>query len=320
MTTSTATALFDVGITVVADRIGYAPGMLKSVARMARLGGLLCLGLLSSATSVAATERVLVGGDPNYPPFHYLGADGQAAGRDVVLIRAIARDQDLQVEFSLVEWGRTLALLERGSVDVVPMFISEDRASRFNFSQPFGRRYHQVFGKRRSGAINRVEDLAGRRVAVQFAGMAWEWLASQDAGIEIRPINTEDSALLAVARGQADFALVPSDIGERAIAVHGLDELVALSPPMLERDYAFGVSRGRPALLEKLNAGLDSLRASGELARIMEDEVPAPVPLERKQRPIDANTPDSVSWWVVILIVLGVLFWIGVRWARSPPD
>ena len=274
--------------------------------------------LVAAASPIAAAERALVGGDPNYPPFHYLDENGKAAGRDVELLRAIAADQAFEVEFSLLEWGRVLAQLERGSVDVVPMFITEDRRQRFDFSQPFARRHHRIYGPRRARPVGGIEDLAGQRVAVQFAGMAYEWLSNQDAGVEIRPINIEDSAVLAVARGEADFALVPSDIGDRAIAVHGLEDIVALSPPMLERDYAFGVSRGRPLLREKLDAGLERLRASGELARIMADVPPGRVPVERHQRPIEASRRTSVSWWIAGLILVGLLFWIGARWARSP--
>lgn len=286
--------------------------------RMSAPRGLLLLLLALSALPAAGAEQALVGGDPNYPPFHYLNERGLAAGRDVELIRAIAADQGFTVEFSLLEWGRVLGQLERGSVDVVPMFITEDRRARFDFSQPFARRHHQVFGPRGSARVEGIEDLAGRRVAVQFAGMAYEWLANQDAGIDIRPINIEDSAVLAVERGEADYALVPADIGERAIAVHGLEDIVALSPPLLERDYAFGVSRGRPALREKIDAGLARLRDSGELARIMAGEVAGRVPVERQQRPIDAGQRASVSWWIAGLILLGLLFWVGARWTRTP--
>lgn len=276
------------------------------------------LALLGAPPLLAADDRALVGGDPNYPPFHYLNEDGQAAGRDVELVRAIARDQGLRVEFSLVEWGRTLSLLERGSVDVVPMFITEDRKRRFAFSQPFARRHHQVFGRRGAQPIDDLSDLAGERVAVQFAGMAWEWLSNQNAGVDIQPINVEDSAVLAVARGEADYALVPSDIGERAIAVHRLDDIVAIGPPVLERDYAFGVSSARPALLEKINAGIDGLRASGELDRIMGGSAPGQVPTERQQRPIRAGERARVSWWIAGGILMGLVFWVGLRWSRGP--
>lgn len=279
---------------------------------------LLVLAIALCGSPVALAESALVGGDPNYPPFHYLNDEGQAEGRDVALIRAIAEDQGFEVQFSLLEWGRVLGQLERGSVDVVPMFITEDRRNRFDFSEPFARRHHRFFGPRGAAPVAGVEDLAGQRVAVQFAGMAYEWLSNQDAAVDIRPINIEDSAVLAVARGDADYALVPSDIGERSVALHGLQDIVALSPPLLERDYAFGVSRMRPALREKIDAGLARLRASGELARIMASEVPGPVAVEQRRGPLAATRRGSVSWWITALIVLSLLFWIGARWARTP--
>lgn len=283
--------------------------------RRALLGGLV---FALCAPLAAGAETVLVGGDPNYPPFHYLNEEGQAEGRDIALIRAIAADQGFEVQFSLLEWGRVLGQLERGSVDVVPMFITEDRRNRFDFSQPFARRHHQVFGPRGAARVEAIEDLAGQRVAVQFAGMAYEWLSNQDAAIDIRPINIEDSAVLAVARGDADYALVPSDIGERAIALHRLDRIEALSPPLLESDYAFGVSRLRPALREKIDAGLARLRANGELARILALEVPGPVAVEQRQGPLAAGRRGSVSWWIMAFILLGLVFWVGARWARTP--
>ena len=71
-------------------------------------------------------------------------------------------------------------------------------------------------------------------------------------------------------------------------------------------------------LAAQFDAGLARLRDSGELARIMAGEVPGRVPVERQQRPIEAGEHGSVSWWIAGLILLGLLFCIGARWARSP--
>lgn len=311
-------ARFDAGCTLARRAVGYAPAMSRPRLFCRRSGLLALLALALCAPAAARAESALVGGDPNYPPFHYLNEDGQAEGRDIALIRAIAQDQGFQVQFSLLEWGRVLGQLERGSVDVVPMFITEDRRNRFDFSQPFARRHHRVYGPRGADRVEGIEDLAGRRVAVQFAGMAYEWLSNQDAAIDIRPINIEDSAVLAVARGDADYALVPSDIGDRAIRRHGLDDIVALSPPLLERDYAFGVSRTRPALREKIDAGLARLRASGELARIMASDGSGSSLADSRGGPPEASRRGSVSWWIATLILLSLMFWVGARWARTP--
>ena len=54
------------------------------------------------------------------------------------------------------------------------------------------------------------------------------------------------------------------------------------------------------------------------MRQIMAGEVEGRVPVERQQRPIEMGRRASVSWWIAGLILLGLLFWVGTRWARSP--
>ena len=119
------------------------------------------------------------------------------------------------------------------------MFVSADRQQRFLFSQPFMRRSHVLYG-RGGERIDDPAQLAGRRVAVQFGGMAWEWLINEGFDAVLQPVNEESLVLAEVVRGDADFALLPSDIGQYTIAMQGLQGVEPVSPPWLERDYAFG--------------------------------------------------------------------------------
>ncbi|GAB2656380.1 transporter substrate-binding domain-containing protein [Arenimonas aestuarii] len=216
------------------------------------------------APMAQAAAPVRVGGDPYYPPHHYLGVDGEAAGFDMAVLRGIAGSQGLELSFKFGEWAATLDRLERGELDVVPMFISADRQQRFLFSQPFMRRSHLLYG-RRGEWIDEPSQLAGRRVAVQFGGMAWEWLINERVDVVLHPIEEESLVLAEVARGDADFALLPADIGRYAIAMQGLEGVEPVSGPWLERDYAFGVNPARPELVAQLDAGLSYLEVSGEL-------------------------------------------------------
>ena len=246
------------------------------------------LGLLAPALAQPGSA-VRVGGDPHYPPYHYLGVDGEAEGFDVAVLRGIARHQALAPVFEFGEWGRTLDRLERGELDVVPMFVSADRQQRFLFSRPFTRRSHVLYG--RGG--ERIEDpsqLAGRRVAVQFGGMAWEWLISEGVDAVLQPVNEESLVLAEVVRGDADFALLPSDIGQYTIAMQGLQGVEPVSPPWLERDYAFGVNPARPDIVERLDAGLAQMADAGELEALR----------KRWLEPKSEYSDDSWSaWWLL---------------------
>lgn len=279
-----------------------------------RLAGLL-LALACLPAQAGAATALRVGGDPNYRPYHYLAEDGSPQGFDVAVMRAIARERRLDPRFEFGEWGRMLDRLEQGEVDAVPMFVSEDRALRFRFSRPFLRRHHVLYG-RRGQQVGTPDQLAGRRVAVQFGGMAWEWLINEQANAVLRPMNDEAAALAAVAADDADFALLPSDIAEQALAAGDLGEIQAVSPPWLERNYAFGVNPARPELVAELDAGLQAIEASGELARLQQEWLQPAKAKAAKAKPL----PVWLPMVPVALVLLGALVFVLRRNAAAGRD
>jgi EAL domain-containing protein (putative c-di-GMP-specific phosphodiesterase class I)/ABC-type amino acid transport substrate-binding protein/GGDEF domain-containing protein len=259
----------------VADRIDAgAPGQgreARPAGRVASVVLLTLLALLPVATGVAgadASGALVMGGDRQYPPMHYTDSRGSPAGFDIELFGAVAAEAGLDVSYRLADWSTTLDLLEAGDIDVVPMFVSAARARRFLFSSPYLRRYHVVFGRKGSAFVPSLEDLAGRRVAVQYAGLAWETLTAFSSPIAIIPVDVESEAVATVARGDADYALVPMMVGYHALLQHRLQDVVVLSPPMLEAGYAFAVSPRRPDLVPLLDAALNRVGAIGEQDRL----------------------------------------------------
>ena len=225
----------------------------------------LLLALVLPVAAHAQSGQVLrMGGDADYPPYHFIGEDGEADGFDVALARAVARDLGMQPRFALGEWDGALEALARGDTDIVPMFWSSDRERRFRFTQPILIRHHVLFGPRSSPALQSLDELAGQRVAVQRASLAWEALREQAGpGVVLVELDTESATLDAVAAGQADYALAPTGIGYYAIQQHGIRDLIALSPPLLERRYAFAVHPDRADLVVRIDASLDRLREQG---------------------------------------------------------
>lgn len=211
----------------------------------------------------SAPLHVVFGGDRAYPPFDFIDKQGRAAGFDVELFRSVAAHAGLKVEFRLGEWDKTLADLAAGKIDVVPMLVTEERSRRFRFSEPFLSRHHLVFGRRGGAYVPSLDALSGRRVAVQYAGMAWEEL-SRAPGVRLVRVDVEGEALLAVQQGRADYAVVPMFIGYEAQQRFKLGELVALSPPVLQRGYAYAVAPGSEHLLTRINAGLQQASSSGD--------------------------------------------------------
>lgn len=205
-----------------------------------------------------------IGGDANYPPYQFLDEDGHADGFDVALAREVAGDLGLEPRFELGEWDTALDRLSRGELDVVPMFWSAEREQRYLFTQPILIRHHALFGQRGQPELESLDALANVRVAVQRAGLAAEAMhALAGRGVTLLELDTESGSLVAVARGEADYALAPIGIGYYAIHQFNLGNMIALSPPLLERKYVFAVPRGRPDLVQRIDASLERLRTAG---------------------------------------------------------
>jgi len=232
-----------------------------------RLVGLFAWLLLLSlpAAAPAQPEQVLrMGGDASYPPYHFIDEHGEAVGFDIALAQEIAADLGLQARFELGGWDVALERLVRGEIDIVPMFWSAEREQRYLFTQPILIRHHALFGLQAQAPLESLEALSGVRVAVQHAGLAWEALRAQAGpGVTLVEVDTEAETLAAVIDGRADYALVPTGIGYHAIHRQDLRDIIALSPPLLERKYVFAARPDRAELVASINGSLERLRVEG---------------------------------------------------------
>lgn len=229
---------------------------------LAAVAALLASAAVAAGTGAPGTLRV--GGDATYPPYHFLDDRGNVDGFDVALSREIARDLGLEARFELGEWDTALERLARGEIDVVPMFWSAERSERFLFTQPILIRHHALFGAPSRQRLESLEALPAARVAVQHASLAWEALREQAGpGVVLVESRTESATLSAVAEGRADYALAPTGIGYHTIHQQDLRDMIALSPPLLERRYAFAVRPDRADLVARIDGSLERLRAEG---------------------------------------------------------
>lgn len=234
---------------------------------LVRLGTALLLLAAGATASGQAPATIVLAGDRAYPPFQFQDAAGHADGFDVALFRAVAAEAGFTAEVRLGDWEQSLLALEAGRVDVVPMFVTPERARRFLFSRPFLQRHHLVFARRGSRFIATLEELRGATVAVQNASLAAEALAVE-GGPRLVPTATEAEAIGVVARSGADFALVPTTIGYLALLDGVAADVVAVSPPLLSLPYAFGVAPSRPGLVRQLDEALARVQAAGTSDRL----------------------------------------------------
>lgn len=216
----------------------------------------------------AAAESIVVGGEAGYRPFESLGRTSEPVGFNIDLMRAVADTTGHAVRFRLGSWETMREALQTGEIDVLGMFVSEQRAQRVDFARPHLIVHHRIFIPASAERINSIEGLAGKSVIVQRQAYSHEYLAASGLPRDLALVETDTEGLELLARGEHDAAVLTEYRSRYALRERRLEGLAVSGPPVLPVEYALAVRKGNRALLETLNSGLDEVMSSGEFDRI----------------------------------------------------
>ncbi len=221
--------------------------------------------------TLAAIQRrgtLRVGLDASFPPFETIGEGGQIVGLDVDISRAIAADLGVEAEFVNIGFdGLYDALLARRA-DIIISGLPYD--PRWTQDVAYTRNYFnagQILVTRADEtAINAVEELAGRAVAVEWgsqADMEGRRLEREINGLMLLRQATAAEALEVLFGKQAEAAIVDAVSGVSAFP-RGLKIVAYLT----DEWYAAAVHIESQALLEAVNQSLARLEESGQMAEM----------------------------------------------------
>ena len=144
----------------------------------------------------------------DYPPFHYIDADGQPAGFAVDLARAICAELKIACTLQAWRWDSLLDTIDNRQADVILAMARPTPELRARFTMT--ERIHQTparFVARgdRAVANDTPEALAGRSVAVVSGSAHEAFLKAFFPAVAIKPFETADAARAAVKAGEADL-------------------------------------------------------------------------------------------------------------------
>ena len=120
--------------------------------------------------------------------------------------------------------------------------------------------------------IKSEADLKGTKVAVQIGTTgAKKANALKDAGIveQVKTFDTIDVLMAELAKGSVDAVINDLPVTQEFIK-KGQQEIKIVGEPLDSEQYGFAVAKGNEELLEKLDAGLDKVMASGKYEELLE--------------------------------------------------
>ncbi len=233
------------------------------------------------------TERaeLIVAATPDHPPFSVETANKELVGFDIDLMKAIAKKMNLPIKIMAVPWISTFSGLERGDIDIVisGVVINDRRRQYYEFTQPVFEG-NQTVTVKKDAVFKEFRDLSGKRIGV-ITNSAGEQLITRyfgRSGAEIIRYQTLSILVEELSQGRIDALIFGNAEVREIIKTHA--QLRQLPNASFPREFrGFAVSWGNEALLDKLNSGIDAIKADGTYAKIYKTWFDAPVPNLPKQ-------------------------------------
>lgn len=214
-------------------------------------------------------SRIVVGGDADYPPYEFLDENGQPAGYNVDLTRAIARQAGIEVDIQLRPWGKIREGLAEHRIDAVQgMFYSPERDTAFDFSPAHTLISHVIAVREGTQLPESLAELAGMSILVMAGDIMHDMAVKQGYARQLVVVGSQEEALRRLASGQGDCALVAKLPALYWANKHNWKNLRFSVIPIVTPDYCYAVPHGNDVLLSRLANGLAAVKATGEYRQI----------------------------------------------------
>ncbi len=223
-----------------------------------------------AGTGAVDTGKLIVGFDSSYPPYGYVGDDGEYTGFDLELAQEVAARNDWEVQLEPIDWDAKDTMLDSGAINCIwNGFTMEGREDDYTFSEPYMIN-GQVIVVRADSGIASFDDLAGKNVITQVDSAAYNVLAGEDATqaelaatfANLETIGEYNTAFMQLESGAVDAVACDLSIAAYQLAAKP-DAYVQLDEFLSEEHYAVGFKKGDDATADAVNEALRAMDEEG---------------------------------------------------------
>ncbi len=221
--------------------------------------------------------------DPNYEPQSFLDANGEYAGFDIAVARAVGKRLGVEAEFVTPDWDIITAGNWAGQWDVSigSMTVTTARQQALDFADPPYYYTPAQFAAADNSGIETLEDINGRPVCVGVSTTYETWLngAAADLGlpaasfyadpptdVSIVPLSTDAECAQSIQAGREDFQVFLTSNTVVQAAIDGGVSIHRVGSPVFSENLA--------AAFDK-NGELDptsAVQRVGEIIQEMHDD------------------------------------------------
>ena len=221
---------------------------------------------------IKARGKIVNGIEAQNPPFEYVDA-GKIVGFDIDITNKFAESLGVEAEFIDTAWSGVIPSLYTKKFDMIwsAMTITEPRKQAVSFSKPYASDQVEFIVLAGNTDIKELKDLDGKVLGTQLNSaaefQAKELIAEHNLNVELKSFDSFQGAYLDLKNGNVDV-VTSTQLNNRVLfdANKGVYE-VALKLPIYNY-VGVAVRQQDKDLLDAVNAFLDKMIASGELAAL----------------------------------------------------
>jgi polar amino acid transport system substrate-binding protein len=235
---------------------------------------------------IKAKGKIVIGIQGDNPPWGFVNSSGQQQGLDADIGELYAKSLGVPVEFVPLEVANRIPALTSGRVDVLfaTMAMFPDRAKAVQFSKPYVANVI-ILAAPKTTEVKTNADMGKLTIAVPRASAQdTQVTKNAPAGTNILRLDGDAAAIQALVSGQA------TAVGGNMFYIDRLNEA---KPGFYENKLEFSriyngacTRLGEKEINASINAFIDQIKASGDLAKIHEKWM---------KRPLPASFPETME-------------------------
>ena len=226
-----------------------------------------------TAAPKAEKRTFIIGIDPEYPPFSYLGDDGNYGGFDVEVCQAVCDYLGWEMKVFSVNWDEKLVQLDSMECDCVwsgMTILDTMKEAGYVISEPYYDNTQVLVVKADSGFASSA-DLAGKVVAVQLGTSGENLLATDLADLaasfsDVVPCNSFLTCFTELEGGAVDAVFVDMPVAASYIAKN--EGLAIIDENLGAEQYGIAFRSGDAELCAQVDAAVQALVKDGTYAKI----------------------------------------------------
>lgn len=229
-----------------------------------------------AATSEALADGVLtVGTNAEFPPFEYVGDDGEPDGFDMALVKAIGEKMGVEVQIENMEFASLVSSIgSKIDIAAAGMTVTDERKETVDFTNSYYEAVQYVILPADS-EIATADDLKDKTIGVQL-GTTGDFIA-EELTSNVSQYNKAVDAVNDLVNGRVDLVIIdknPALVFEskfegQVVAVDGAE--FGFEP----EEYAIALPKGDTALADQINAAIDELKADGTFDELVKTYIEA---------------------------------------------